>query len=71
MVDWSCTEQCITSAKYLHRILGVPRHLLIPTPVYKEADNMAPEEVLVTTFYLMAGQTSVIKGDTNIFKVIP
>lgn len=53
--------------KYLHRILGVPRHLLIPTPVYKEADNRAPEEVLVVTFYLMAGQTSVIKGDTNIY----
>ena len=51
--------------KYLHHILGVPRHLLIPTPVYKAADNKAPEEVLVITFYLMAGQTSVTKGDTN------
>lgn len=51
--------------KYLHHILGVPRHLLIPTPVCKEADNKALEEVLVITFYSMAGQTSAIKGDTN------
>ena len=27
--------------------------------MYKGAENMAPEEVLVTTFYSMAGQTSV------------
>lgn len=53
--------------KYLHHILGVPRHLLIPTPVCKEADNKALEEVLVITFYSMAGQTSAIKGDTNIY----
>ena len=52
--------------KNLHHILGVPRRLLIPTPVYKEADNKVLEEVLVITFYLMAGQTSVIKGDTII-----
>jgi len=51
--------------KNLHHILGVPRRLLIPTPVYKEADNKVLEEVLVITFCLMAGQTSVIKGDTN------
>jgi len=50
----------------LHHILGVPKHLLIPTPVCKEADNKVLEEVLVITFYLMAGQTSVIKGGTNI-----
>ena len=31
-----------------------------------EADNKVPEEVLVITFYLMAGQTSAIEGDTNI-----
>ena len=52
--------------KNLHHILGVPRRLLIPKPVYKEADNKVLEEVLVITFYLMAGQTSVIKGDTII-----
>ena len=53
--------------KNLHHILGVPRRLLIPTPVYKEADNKVLEEVLVITFYLMAGQTSVIKGDAIIY----
>ena len=53
--------------KYLHHILGVPRHLLIPTPVCTGADNKALEGVLVITFYLMAGQTSVIKGDTKIY----
>ena len=56
----------ISCMKNLHHILGVPRRLLIPTPVYKEADNKVLEEVLVITFYLMAGQTSVIKGDTII-----
>ena len=66
MLDWSCTVQRVTCIKYLRHILGVPRHLLIPTPVYMEADNKVPEEVLVITFYLMAGQTSAIEGDTNI-----
>lgn len=56
-----------TCMEYSHHIPGVPRHLLIPTLVYKAADNMALEEVLVTTFYLTAGQTSVRKRYVNSF----
>ena len=52
-----------TCFKYSHHILGVLKHLLIPTPVYKEADNMALVEVQVTTFYWTAGQTSVIEKE--------
>lgn len=59
-----------TCIKYSHHILGVPGHLLIPAPVYKEVDNMALEEVLVITFYLMAGQTSVIEKYINITETI-
>lgn len=67
VLNGSCMVWCIMCMKYLHHILGVPRHLLIPAPVYKGADNKALEEVLVITFYLMAGQTSVIKDDTDMY----
>ena len=48
---------------YLHHIRDVLRHLLTPAPECKVAGNMAPEEVQVTAFCLMALQTSAMKQD--------